>query len=184
MLLIDRKQTETSKQNTDAAAILQQLYQLEENCLFAAAHEILQDDTDAEEAVCRAFAKLYRHPEYIAGRSASAVRNLLFLMVRHQATDLYRRNKRYPKVEWEQAEPLCVSGDPAREFETAELLSQALAALPQIHREVLLLKFSHGYENAEIAGLLGISETAVRKRISRARKQLKEIGAQIGLFED
>lgn len=182
-LSIDRT-LKTEYESNAAVEILKQLYQLEENSFFAAAHAILHDDTDAEEAVCRAFAKLCRHPEYVAGREMSAVRNLVFLMVRHQAVDLYRRNKRHPRVELEQAEQYAVTGDPAKSFETAELLSQALLALPPMYREVLLLKYAHGYENFEIAGLLGITEAAVRKRLSRARKQLREIGLQNGLLEE
>ena len=48
-----------------------------------------------------------------------------------------------------------------------------IESLPDHLKEILLLKYSVGFSNTEIADILGISEVNVRKRISRARKLLK-----------
>jgi RNA polymerase sigma factor (sigma-70 family) len=48
-----------------------------------------------------------------------------------------------------------------------------LLALPPKHRQVLYLYYYVGYSAAEIGRLLGVKESAVFMRLSRARKQLK-----------
>lgn len=49
-----------------------------------------------------------------------------------------------------------------------------IEGLPDMYKEVLILKYSSEFSNTEIAELLEISEMNVRKRISRARKLLKQ----------
>ena len=54
----------------------------------------------------------------------------------------------------------------------AERTAREFARLPAAHREVLLLCLLEGLETREVAGVLGIREQAVRKRLSRARQEL------------
>lgn len=56
----------------------------------------------------------------------------------------------------------------------AESVHEALDTLPDIYREVLILHYFGGMKGEEIAESLGISPTAIRMRLSRAREQLKE----------
>ena len=46
--------------------------------------------------------------------------------------------------------------------------------LPEIYKDILLLKVEYGYKDREIAKLLGIKVDTVSKRLERARKQLKK----------
>ena len=55
-----------------------------------------------------------------------------------------------------------------------ESLEEALDSLPEIYREVLMLHYFGGMDSRDIAGATGMSPSAVRKRLSRARAQLKE----------
>ena len=50
-----------------------------------------------------------------------------------------------------------------------------LGKLPENYWNVLLLKYSHGYDDREIAQMLDITEENVRQRISRAKKRLSEL---------
>jgi RNA polymerase sigma factor (sigma-70 family) len=78
--------------------------------------------------------------------------------------------------------PREVRPDEAAETRTrAERTELALAHLPRAHREVLLLCLVEGLATAEVAGVLGIREEAVRKRLSRARQELgKRLGIERG----
>jgi RNA polymerase sigma factor (sigma-70 family) len=51
---------------------------------------------------------------------------------------------------------------------------EALNTLPETYREVLLLYYFSDMDSKEIAESLGISPTAIRMRLSRAREQFKE----------
>lgn len=50
----------------------------------------------------------------------------------------------------------------------------ALAELPETYREPLIMYFRQGQSSREVAGALGLSEQAVRQRLSRGRAMLQE----------
>jgi RNA polymerase sigma factor (sigma-70 family) len=58
--------------------------------------------------------------------------------------------------------------------EDRERLRDALAALPDETREVLALYYREGQSVAQVAALLDLSESAVKKRLSRARHTLRD----------
>jgi RNA polymerase sigma factor (sigma-70 family) len=65
--------------------------------------------------------------------------------------------------------------------EEAQALAEALEALPEETREILTLFYREGQSVAQVASLLELSETAVKKRLSRARECLREsVREQIG----
>ena len=51
---------------------------------------------------------------------------------------------------------------------------EVIAALPEDSREVLLLYYREGQRSHHVAALLGITDAAVRKRLSRARQYVRE----------
>jgi RNA polymerase sigma factor (sigma-70 family) len=60
------------------------------------------------------------------------------------------------------------------EAEERQVLSEVLDALPDESREVVLLFYREGSSARHVAGLLGISEDAVKQRLSRARAKVRE----------
>jgi len=51
---------------------------------------------------------------------------------------------------------------------------QALSRLPPRDVEILLLKYTEGWRYQQLAGRLGISESAVEARLHRARRRLRD----------
>lgn len=62
---------------------------------------------------------------------------------------------------------------------TLSALERALLALPEAHREVLLLVGVEGLDQPQAAAVLGISYDALRQRLSRARALLEEKMADV-----
>lgn len=62
--------------------------------------------------------------------------------------------------------------------ERAQAIREALDALPEDAREVVTLYYREGRSTGQVASLLDLSEAAVRKRLSRARKTLRDDVAQ------
>jgi RNA polymerase sigma-70 factor (ECF subfamily) len=58
--------------------------------------------------------------------------------------------------------------------ELAEHLEEAVAALPELYREVLILRDIDGLNIAETSGALGISVPAVKTRLLRARLMVRD----------
>ncbi len=66
--------------------------------------------------------------------------------------------------------PLQSALDAERDAVAAELISE----LPEDSREVLLLFYREGQSSKQVARLLGMSDAAVRKRLSRARQSVRD----------
>ncbi|HVE97745.1 MAG TPA: sigma-70 family RNA polymerase sigma factor [Mycobacteriales bacterium] len=65
---------------------------------------------------------------------------------------------------------------PEERAERAELLSRAqaaVAALPESSRTIVMLRDVEGMSTAEVAAVTGLSETAVKVRLFRARERLR-----------
>jgi RNA polymerase sigma-70 factor, ECF subfamily len=67
------------------------------------------------------------------------------------------------------------ASDPARRFAESELVRQILLRLPPKRRAALVLREVYGLSTAEVGEVLGMSETAVRMAISRAREQFRTL---------
>ena len=79
---------------------------------------------------------------------------------------MYRGRNRHPTVQWEDVDRYC-------EFpEQSEVLAE-LMNLPEQLKTVIYLHYIEGYKAAEIAGMLGITLNAVKKRMQRGREKLK-----------
>jgi len=65
-------------------------------------------------------------------------------------------------------------GDPATLIAERDAVGRTLAGLPDPLRVPLLLSVVGGFTSEEIARILGLGETAIRQRLSRARRQFKE----------
>lgn len=64
--------------------------------------------------------------------------------------------------------------DEALGFERVALLERAIRALPAASREVLLLRDVEGLSAAEVGAVTGLGERAVKSRLHRARRAVRE----------
>jgi RNA polymerase sigma-70 factor (ECF subfamily) len=87
---------------------------------------------------------------------------------------MYNSRKRHSAVPIEEA-AFCAAEVSMEQTNDLDNLAKAVLKLPNIYKDALKLKYVQGFSNAEIAGMLGISEAALRKRLERARRMLEEI---------
>jgi RNA polymerase sigma factor (sigma-70 family) len=107
---------------------------------------------------------------------AGARRAWVFKIARNLALNHMRDRSRVP--------PLTTKVDPSRHGtqEVSAAVRQALDALPDLDRDVFLLRESAGLSYEEISSTCDISADAVRSRLHRARQQLREmLGSSIAL---
>jgi RNA polymerase sigma-70 factor (ECF subfamily) len=78
-------------------------------------------------------------------------------------------------------EALATAGGGGLAIEEELMLRQYICQLPEIHREVIHLRFYLGYEYKEIARILEIPEGTVKSRLNRALETLRQ---QMGGFHD
>ena len=81
-----------------------------------------------------------------------------------------------PGSKYERWEAKSITEDPESHMarkEREELLRDAILRLPPVFREVVHLRQTREYSTREISQALGISETAVKSRLARAKLTLR-----------
>ena len=142
----------------------------------------LRDHHEAEDATERTFlaalTNLGRFEERARpadGEGASTFRVWLFQIARNAVAERRRTLRRRPEAPLEAAGSMAgavdIERDAAQKDEVAEAWS-AVGRLPDDRRRALILRFVDEMSTAEIAGVLGRSEGAVRVLIHRALRSV------------
>ncbi|WP_158819514.1 sigma-70 family RNA polymerase sigma factor [Granulicella sp. S156] len=156
-----------------------------ERSVYVMALSLLKNEADAEDAAQEAFLKAYRN---LAGfRAEAKFSTWLISIVLNEARSRLRR-KSAVKME-SLDEPLDEQGHvspallrdwreiPSEAVERGEvrvMLQQAISDLPPIYREIFLLRDVEELSIDESATALGISVSAVKVRLHRARMMLQK----------
>ncbi|MEB2232337.1 sigma-70 family RNA polymerase sigma factor [Xanthomonas campestris pv. campestris] len=81
------------------------------------------------------------------------------------------------------ADPSPSPAEQALQVEEERAALEIMSALPNDSREILLLYYREGQRSQQVASLLGLSDAAVRKRLSRARATVRnELLQRFGTF--
>jgi RNA polymerase sigma-70 factor, ECF subfamily len=150
------------------------LYRDSARDLYAYVRTLLGDDASAEDVTALAFERAYRRRStFDAGRGSQ--RGWLFGIARNAALDELRRRKRSAPLTPDLPDE--AAPDPEEEADLAirrTTVRAALATLPPRERELVALKFHGGLTNAELAAVLGTSESNAGTRVHRAVTKLRE----------
>ncbi len=142
--------------------------------LYAYVRTLLGDDASAEDVTALAFERAYRRRESFDERRGSR-RGWLFGIARNAALDELRRRSRTAPLIGELPDELTAA--PQEDADAAlrrSTVRVALAALAPRDRELVALKFHGGLSNAELAVVLGCSETNAGTRVHRAVTKLRK----------
>jgi len=149
--------------------------------LFAVAYGILQNREEAEDAVQEALVKAWKSRWRV--RDPEKFPAWLAMIARHRARDVFRKRRTLPlpneTTEFLPVETNRITSDDLLE----QKMHSALAALPEIHRSALILRYFEQMDYATIENTLGLTNGALRGILGRAlasmRKQLKPALASI-----
>ena len=179
--------------NGDQAAFGELVRQYQKR-VFALAVRMCPTPELAEEAAQEAFLAAWQGLPFFRGDSAFAT--WLYRLTSNACVDLLRKENRHqgPSLDDESvsAEVPDPTPTPEKAVEQQELRRQieaglqtlspehrevleAVLALPGKYRDVVYLHYYEGYTFGEIAKILHLSPSAVSMRVSRGRKELKEI---------
>lgn len=135
--------------------------------MFRAARSVLDCGADAEDAVAQAVLQAWQSRDRL--RDKSAVRPWLVKIAVNCAYAQRRKQGRVVYLEDLPQEPA------APEPPQYSGLWEAVCALPPERRVVVTLFYYEGLTVEQIAKCLGVPRGTVKSRLSRARKQLKEM---------
>jgi RNA polymerase sigma-70 factor (ECF subfamily) len=144
--------------------------------VYRIAYSVLRNHHDAEDATQEAFLRVLRYRRRLEG-----VRDRKTWLARIAWRVAVERRRKLPEIPLEEVEAeaqtrsLSVSADEnVLGREMAGLLAALISALPEQLRDVVTLSAVQELGPAEIAEVLGASESAVRSRMFRARQVLRE----------
>ncbi len=150
-----------------------------QNAVTAVALAITRDVPTSEDIAQDAFLAAWQNLKRL--QNPSSFLPWLRQITRNLARDRLRANRHRP-LDGEGAEiAISLAADPSPtpaqqlvEDEREQAAVELIAALPEDSREVLLLYYREGQSSQQVATLLGLSDAAVRKRLSRARQGLRD----------
>jgi RNA polymerase sigma-70 factor (ECF subfamily) len=160
---------------TDAEAAFELLYRSSRDDLFAYVAGLLRDRSAAEDVTAQAFERAYRRRSSFNPKRGTH-RAWLFGIARNAALDELRRRRRHTALAAEPVDEGSIGGH--EESADAALrrssIAAALGRLSPRERELVALKYFAGLGNAEIAAVVGISESNAGTRLHRVIEKLRE----------
>ncbi len=124
------------------------------------------DEMLAQDLVQDTFEKLWKNKDSVNPEKA---RSWLFTTAQRAWIDHLRRAKK--QGDWEEVQEPEVNHGYS---DLQEILHRALNTLPDVQKQVVLLRDYEGYDYKEIGEITGLSESQVKVYIFRARKALKQ----------
>jgi RNA polymerase sigma-70 factor, ECF subfamily len=161
--------------NGDRAAF-QILYERYRDGIFRFAYRLLGSVESAEDVAHDCFLSLITEPKRFDSTRAS-LRTYLYAAARNQAAKRYNSFARETDIEALDEEPRVADRhEPIRrvlEDELAGEVEKAIASLPPLQREALVLFEYEDLSLSEIAAVVGADSGAVKARLFRAREKLR-----------
>ncbi len=139
--------------------------------VYAYVASLLRDRAAAEDVTSQAYERAYRKRRtYRAGRGSAEA--WVFGIARNAALDELRKRKRRASLE---TEPADTASPPLEESAVRRaVVRDALAGLDGTERDLVALKYMGGLSNAEIARVLGMSESNAGTKLHRTLTKLRE----------
>jgi RNA polymerase sigma-70 factor (ECF subfamily) len=174
---------------------LEAIFNLYSAKLYNVAHRILGDIADTEEVIQDVFWTAYRKAKTFRGNSQFST--WLYRLTINAALGRVRRSKKNKEVEYEEYLPQfqedghhlvrpvvdwsnTLDENYAKQ-ELQQLLKEALDQLKPIDKSVVVLSDLQGMSDKEIAATLGVTVSAVKTRLHRARLFLRgKLAVQLG----
>lgn len=168
--------------DTDAFRTLMRRYN---QTLYRTARAVLRNDADAEEIVQEAWLLAYRSLQGFRGDSRLStwlIRIVVNLALRRRQGQVRDASMRVDTQDEEVADmhpsPAATPESITANSELRRLLEAHIDRLPDLYREVFILRAVEELDVAETASALDLPEPTVRTRFFRARHQLREALAQ------
>jgi RNA polymerase sigma-70 factor, ECF subfamily len=164
-----------------------QLVERHQRRAFSIAMGLVRDESDARELVQDAFLRVYKNIGTFQGQSSFFT--WLYRIITNLSIDLIRKPGRQvaelDETKQDGADPnkdfpflsRIDGSDPAdvvRRTEIAARLKEALAALPDYHRGVILMREVEGLSYEEMAEAMGVSKGTIMSRLFHARQKLQK----------
>lgn len=157
---------------------LTEIYELNIKTFYSIAFSKLHNQQDAEEAIQEAFLAIANNPASFFNIPINKRVSYINVIVRNSAYKIW--NKKHKMYENETNlddsvldEQMSIEEMMLNDY-TLEQILKFIDTLPEMTKAALYLKMHLGLKNSDITKALGISEEAVKKRVTRAITRIKQ----------
>jgi RNA polymerase sigma-70 factor, ECF subfamily len=140
--------------------------------VFSLAYRLVGDRHDAEDVAQDAYLRMFQGLDGF--REEARFETWMYRIVTNSAMNLLRRRGRFGEIARDEDLDEPIPDRPSEQAVERDVLARALEGLPAGQRTVLWLKDVYGLSCREIGDELDLEEGAVKVRLHRARKRLKE----------
>lgn len=150
---------------------LEQLYINYKNLIYCIAFDYMSELYLVEDAVHNTFLKLANYLDRIDDINSPKTLTFISIVTKNICIDMLRKEKSMKRIEFnldESIDTYCKDSD------IKDLLKK-INQLPEIYRNVIMLKYFYKMSNQEICDITKVSQTTLKKRIARAKQHLKEV---------
>jgi RNA polymerase sigma factor (sigma-70 family) len=151
----------------------EQLYRSSRDDIYAYVCTLLRDPAAAEDVTALTFERAYRRRRTFDRRRGEE-RAWLFGIARNAALDELRRRRRLATLVEEPTDETAAPEDGADVALRRTAVRTALAGMSARDRELIALKFHAGLTNAELARVLGVSESNAGTMLHRSMAKLRK----------
>ena len=137
-----------------------------QDSLYRVAKSILYSDEDCKDAISEAITKGFEKLDAL--KKDRYAKTWLIRILINECYDIHRRNKDLDDIEAHTYEL------GYEEKENYSELYEAIMKLNVDYRTVIVLYYIEGYKIKEIASMVDSTESAIKKRLARAREKLKD----------
>ncbi|MBQ9119243.1 MAG: sigma-70 family RNA polymerase sigma factor [Lachnospiraceae bacterium] len=170
-----------------------EIYERYKDAMYRCAYSILNNESDALDAVQNAFIRLYEHMDTVMKADEKDGKEEAYVMTitRNAARDLYVKNKASVSLFYNMLEDkdflrksLGGSSAGSRAERMKEVaLQECLREVNDDYNHIISLYYYQGYSLKEIAELYEITEQSATVRLHRARKAVERVLKKLGYYE-
>lgn len=150
----------------------EKLYNEYKNEAYYIAYKILDDSALAEDAVADGFLSLAGNFRTFSALDADKKHGYIIVTIRNSARMILRKN-RHHRDDLEYIDEQYTPDEDINRYDRL-WIKECVSRLCREDAQILYLKYALELDHKQIARLLGISQTASRKRLQKARQRLAE----------
>ncbi len=169
-------------------AKIEEIYKEYKGLAFKIAVDFLKNDYDAEDAVQDAFLKICKYLHKINIINCHKTKGLIVIVIENVCKNILKRRKIVTFTNIDDCLDLeVISENSVEEMVerkiTIEQVKEAMSQLSHDNQELIKLRYFYQFSNDEIAMILEIDSTNVRKRVERAKQALQKTLKRKGVIE-
>jgi RNA polymerase sigma-70 factor (ECF subfamily) len=160
--------------NVDLTALVADLFEQHHPAVFAYLYRLVSDREWAHDLSQETFLRLFRARQRLP--QVENRRAWIYRIATNVALNALKRRRRFAWLPWRQSDTRHLTApDPLEPAGQRLAVEHALAQLLPHYRAPLILHSHYGLSVREIAEALGISQSAVKTRLYRAREMFRQV---------